>query len=85
MEPVERVVVVEELEVADPPVDPEQVERRRRDEVDRLLVRPEEAADVGDASERSVLQRRPPRARGKVPQVGLLWDGWSGCWMVVMM
>ena len=67
---VERVVVVQELEVAHPPVDPEQVERRRRDEVDGLLVRPEEAADVGDAAERSLLQRRPPRATRKVPQVG---------------
>jgi hypothetical protein len=70
MEPVERVVVVDELEVANPAVDAEQVERRGRDEVDRPLVRAEEAADLGDPAERSLLQGSPPRpATRKVPQV----------------
>ena len=45
------VVVGDVLEVADPSVDAEQVERRRADEVDRLGVGPEERADLGDAVE----------------------------------
>jgi hypothetical protein len=45
------VVVGDVLEVAHPPVDAEQVESRRADEVDRLLVSPEERADLGDAVE----------------------------------
>ncbi len=57
MEPVERVVIVDESEVAHPPIDAEQVERRGRDEVDRLLVRAEEASDLGDPAERSLPQR----------------------------
>ena len=44
MPSVERVVVVDEPEVAHPAVDPEQVERRRADEVDGRLVRAEEVA-----------------------------------------
>ena len=50
---VERVVVVHEPEVAHPPVDPEQVERRRAHEVDGRLVRPEEVADRRDARQRA--------------------------------
>src|SRR5207342_1849518 len=73
MEPVEGVVVVDELEVAHPAVDAEQVERRGRDEVDRPLVRAEEAADLGDPAERSLLQGSPPRpATRTLPQV----PGW---------
>ena len=49
---VERVVVVEVPKGRDPAVDPEQVERGRRDEVDRCRRGPEEAADLGDALER---------------------------------
>ena len=59
--PVERVVVVHEPEVANPAVDPEQVERGRRDEVDRRLVRAEEAADRRrrrEAARASVYHRR---------------------------
>jgi hypothetical protein len=45
---VERVVVVDEPERPDPPVDPEQVERRGAHEVDRRLGRSEEVPDRRD-------------------------------------
>ena len=47
----ERVEVVDVEEVAQPAVDAEQVERGRRDEVDRRLVGAEERADLGDPAE----------------------------------
>ncbi len=58
----ERVVVVDVGEVADPAVDAEQVERGRRDEVDRRLVAPEERPDRRHPAQR--LARRAPVARG---------------------
>jgi hypothetical protein len=51
MPAVERVVVVDELEGADPPIDPKQVERGRAHEVDGRLGRAEEVADRRDAGE----------------------------------
>ena len=51
MPAVERVVVVDELECADPPIDPKQVERGRAHEVDGRLGRSEEVADRRDAGE----------------------------------
>ena len=47
----ERVEVVDVEEVAQPAIDAEQVERGRRDEVDRRLVGAEERADLGDAAQ----------------------------------
>src|SRR5438093_13649336 len=64
MPAVERVEVVEESEVPDPPVDPEQVEGRRRDEIDRRLVRSEEVPDRGDAGERPRANRVERMGRG---------------------
>ena len=52
MPAVERVEVVHEPEVADPAVDPQEVERGGAHEVDRDLVRTKELADLGHASER---------------------------------
>ena len=46
---VPRVVVDDVLETADPPIDAQQVEARRPDEEDRLLVGPEEGANLRDA------------------------------------
>ena len=68
----ERVEVVDVEEVPQPAVDAEQVERGRRDEVDRRLVGAEERADLGDPAQRRV--SRPcasggidrPRARVRV-------------------
>ena len=51
MPAVERVVVADVAEAAHPPVDAEQVERCRRDEVDRALVGAEELAQVGNSAE----------------------------------
>jgi hypothetical protein len=48
----ERVEVVDVEEVPQPAIDAEQVERGRRDEVDRRLVRAEERADLGDPAQR---------------------------------
>ena len=50
----ERVEERDVEQVAHPAVDPQEVERRRRDEVDRRLVRPEELPDLGDAAQRAV-------------------------------
>ena len=66
----ERVEVVDVEEVAQPAIDAEQVERRRRDEVDRRLVGAEERADLGDAAQRRGGLRprssppRPPSTSG---------------------
>ena len=46
-----RIVIDDVLESAHPPVDPEQIERRRTDEEYRLFVGPEEGADFRDAFE----------------------------------
>ena len=48
MAPLERVVVAHVVEVPDPAVDPEEVERGRADEVDRRGVGPEERPDLRD-------------------------------------
>ena len=58
------VVVDDVLEVAHPAVDAEQVERGRADEVDRLLVGPEERADLGDAAQRAAGGGRGVLVRG---------------------
>ena len=62
--PVEGVVVVDELEVAHPAVDAQQVERRRAHEVDGRLVRAEEVADRGDAAQRLASSWHVERGRG---------------------
>ena len=59
---VERVVVVDESEVSDPAIDPEEVERRGRDEIHGRLVRPEEPPDLVDAPQTGAgLHAPPPR------------------------
>ena len=52
MAAVERVEVVDVVEPPHPAIDPEQVERDRRDEVDRRLVGAEEAAQLRDPAQR---------------------------------
>ena len=51
------VVVGDVGEVADPPVEPEQVERGRADEVDRDVVGAEEVPDLGDVAQRPLRRR----------------------------
>ena len=63
----ERVEVVDVEEVPQPAVDAEQVERRRRDEVDRRLVGAEERADLGDPAQRRGLGHGGIIARARVP------------------
>src|SRR5512145_1367488 len=65
--PVEGVVVGEVAKRRDPAIDPEQVERRGRDEVDGSPRRPEEAPDLRNApqglSGRSRTHARPHQSR----------------------
>ena len=56
MAALEAVVVADEVEVAHPAVEPEEVERGRADEVDRCLVRPQERPDLGDPVEARALR-----------------------------
>jgi hypothetical protein len=59
---VERVVIVDESEVPYPAIDPEEVERRGRDEIHGSLVRPEEPPDLVDAPQTGAgLHAPPPR------------------------
>src|SRR5262249_31221039 len=52
MPAVKRVEVVDVAEAPNPAVDPEQIERRRRDEVDRRLVGAKEPAKLRDPAQR---------------------------------
>ena len=57
MAALERVEERDVEQVAHPAVDPQQVERGGRDEVDRRLVGPEELPDLGDPAQRGVGRR----------------------------
>ncbi len=75
----ERVVVADVVEVPDPAVDPEEVERGGADEVDRGRVRPEERPDLRDPVQvRAPRSVAPARSRRRRPAGGP--DHLRGLW-----
>src|SRR5215475_12905762 len=56
MRTVPRVVIGDVLEIAHPAVDAKQIERRRAEEVDRLLVRPKKRPYFGDPVQRATTE-----------------------------